>query len=186
MGLHALVQTVLGLTCIGKLIMKSMSLDEISEFSQDHTGCLSESSVFFSTHNGCGDNIRVSNIHLIYIFSGPVLPQRPVELIAYLISHDQATVQWKVPSVLYTPETYKVQYRTKSSDLYETKFTMDTKVALFELLPNTDYYFQVIAQNTVGQTESYLSSFRTTFRKFTNDIFFNISPTSQNSTTQIS
>jgi len=50
-------------------------------------------------------------IENICIFtSGPANPVQPQNLMSINPHHDRATVQWSVPYIAYTPETYTVNY----------------------------------------------------------------------------
>ena len=82
------------------------------------------------------------------------------------------TVQWIVTMVAYTPETYVVQYGTSSDSLRnrsdelpgQMDFTardQEYSVQLNELIPNTTYYYKVIAKNTRGSTSSIVGNFTT-------------------------
>ena len=88
-----------------------------------------------------------------------------------------ATVQWTVPLIAYTPETYMVSYSTGSltrqvlmSDPVESGADFDAvnqtfSVELTGLEPNTTYNYQVITENTVATTTSELQNFITTSGK---------------------
>ena len=82
------------------------------------------------------------------------------------------TVQWIVTMVAYTPETYVVQYGTSSDSLRNrsdelpgkmdfTARDQEYSVQLNELIPNTTYYYKVIAKNTQGSTSSIVGNFTT-------------------------
>ena len=82
------------------------------------------------------------------------------------------TIQWIVTMVAYTPETYVVQYRTSNDSLRnrsdEVQGQMDFtarnqmySIQLNELIPNTPYYYEVVAKNTYGSTSSIVGNFTT-------------------------
>ena len=85
-----------------------------------------------------------------------------------------ATVQWTVPLIAYTPETYRVSYSTGSltrqvlmSDPVESGADFDAvnqmfSVELTGLKPNTAYKYQVISSNTVGTNTSETKNLTTT------------------------
>ena len=88
------------------------------------------------------------------------------------------TVQWTVPMIAYTPETYVVSYSNGTlkrqqpwmSDPVESGTDFDAvdqtfSVELTELEPNTAYSYQVMSKNTVSTTNSELQSLTTTVGK---------------------
>ena len=88
-----------------------------------------------------------------------------------------ATVQWTVPTIAYTPETYIVSYSTGSlrhqvlmSDPVESGADFDAvnqmfSVELTGLEPNTAYNYQVISSNTENTITSASQSLNTTAGK---------------------
>ena len=103
-------------------------------------------------------------IKIIFIFYtiGPAPPMQPTNVRVITTSATTATVQWTVPLIAYTPETYVVSYSTGSltrqvlmSDPVESGADFDAvnqtfSVELTGLEPNTAYNYQVISSNTVG------------------------------------
>ena len=85
-----------------------------------------------------------------------------------------ATVQWTVPLIAYTPETYVVSYSTGSltrqvlmSDPVESGADFDAvnqmfSVELTGLNPNTAYNYQVISSNIIGTSTSETKNLTTT------------------------
>ncbi len=89
------------------------------------------------------------------------------------LSHNVATVRWRVTSLSYGPEEYQVLYGTTETNLSMesdtvssgnniTRTNFDLSVELTDLDVATKYYFRVKANNTVGITLSTGLSFNTT------------------------
>ena len=84
-----------------------------------------------------------------------------------------ATIQWTVPSIAYTPETYVVKYGTSQDSLDLTSDSQHSgpdinigsrtySVRLSNLEPATTYYYKVVATNTADRSsESSVHSFVT-------------------------
>ena len=81
------------------------------------------------------------------------------------VRHNRATIQWTVPRIAYTPETYTVHYGTSSGSLIPfnqqrqsgddfTVTNLPFSVQLTGLSAGTTYYYQVVAMNSVGSTPS--------------------------------
>ena len=88
------------------------------------------------------------------------------------VRHDRATIQWTVPRIAYTPETYTVHFGTSSGSLSPfnqqqqsgdsftaTNFLLS--VQLTGLSAGMTYYYQVVAMNSVGSTASVEQNFTT-------------------------
>ena len=113
-------------------------------------------------------------IKTIFYTIGPTSPMQPT--IVRVVSTDAttATVQWTVPLIAYTPETYIVSYSTgnvnfqvRMSDPVESGADFDAvnqmfSVELTGLEPNTAYNYQVISSNIVGTNTSESQSLNTT------------------------
>ena len=89
------------------------------------------------------------------------------------ITHDGATIQWTVPRIAYTPETYTVHFGTSSGSLTNfsqqlqsgdnfTATNLPFSVQLTGLSAGTTYYYQVEAMNTVTSNQSTVQQFITT------------------------
>jgi len=104
--------------------------------------------------------------------SGPANPVQPQDLVNISTRHDRATVQWSVPYIAYTPETYTVNYgrAMNSLDMSVTatqsgdNFTIPSQPFVFSaeltgLSPGVTYYYQVEARNSVGPTLSVVQQF---------------------------
>ena len=118
-------------------------------------------------------NMQMKTIFMFYTI-GPAPPVQPTN--ARVISSDAttATVQWTVPLIAYTPETYRVSYSTGGlkrqvlmSDPVESGADFDAEdqmfsVELTRLKPNTAYNYQVISTNTIGTNTSETKTLTTT------------------------
>ena len=115
----------------------------------------------------------MDGIALIRIISslfslGVSAPNMPQNVGASQISQDSATIQWTVPSIAYTPETYVVEYGaginvfggSSRNDVEAVNKTYN--VTLKNLTPGTNYTYAIIAQNYFSQsTSKTISSFTT-------------------------
>ena len=92
------------------------------------------------------------------------------------IVHNEATIQWTVTSITYTPEQYIVLYGLTESSLTQesdmVNGTMDFNsindtysVKITGLDYNTVYYYQVRSTNTEGSTNSDVVMFQTTKKR---------------------
>ncbi len=94
------------------------------------------------------------------------------DLNATNVQHDRATIQWTVPVIAYTNETYVVNYGTdmnslnsmseavsSGSDFEATDLTFS--VLITDLTSNTVYYYQLVANNTFASNSSDVMSFTT-------------------------
>lgn len=81
-----------------------------------------------------------------------------------------AVISWMVPHIFYTQESYLVQYGITMTRLNNTSKVVPGNTDLYAvdevfsvnitgLTPFTKYYFVVLANNTIGNTSSDLSSF---------------------------
>ncbi len=98
-------------------------------------------------------------------FLGESVPTKPIDTVPTTLSSELAEIQWLIPAVVYTPENYTVFYGIDqtllnySSDVVVgTENIMDTNqiytVTLNNLEPNTTYYYQVTARNSIGVNSS--------------------------------
>ena len=108
----------------------------------------------------------------MYVHAGPVAPEQPIQLTHTTISSNSATVQWIVPIVAYTQETYAVNYGTSQSslNLSSTEVTGSSDITatnqVYQLTLNgleedTTYFYQVVATNDVGSNSSEIATFTT-------------------------
>ena len=116
------------------------------------------------------------HIKIIFMFCtiGPASPMQPTDLGAISTDATTTTVQWTVPLIAYTPETYVVSYSTGSltrqvlmSDPVESGADFDAvnqifSVELTGLKPNTAYNYQVISSNIIGTNTSETKNLTTT------------------------
>ena len=103
--------------------------------------------------------------------TGPVQPVAPINLRSRNTGATSATIEWTVPIVIYTPESYVVNYIAGASlgqPLMSvpvqsgTDFESENQifsVDLTGLVDNTTYSYQVVATNSVGSTTSAPQSF---------------------------
>ena len=100
-----------------------------------------------------------------HLTSGPRAPHYPQQVRIRQITPNSATIQWTVPSIAYTPETYVVKYGTSQDNLNLTSGSQHSgpditigsrsySVQLSGLRVATLYYFSVMATNTVGPNEA--------------------------------
>ena len=103
----------------------------------------------------------------ILVHVGSSLPDTP-QLLTPTSNPTSITINWRIPSVLYTPETFIVLYGTSSLDLsmdggmsrntdndgFLTDTDQDYSVTITNLNSDVLYYYQVVVQNTIGNTSS--------------------------------
>ena len=81
------------------------------------------------------------------------------------VAADYAVIEWLVPVIAYTPETYTVYYGPDEAQLNFTSNdvigTMDItatneiySTTIMDLESNETYYYQVVATNSVGLNKS--------------------------------
>ena len=105
-------------------------------------------------------------MHLKSLYTGPIPPVKPYHL-STTSSQDfcrEATIEWTMDSISYIPENYYIKYGTsrelnnQSVIIYgsEDIHTVDKHytVQIDGLSRNTQYFYQVIANNSVGKTSS--------------------------------
>ena len=113
----------------------------------------------------------------MFLSTGSAPPIQPTNVRVVSTDATNATVQWTVPLIAYTPETYIVSYSTGSltrqvlmSDPVESGADFDAvnqifSVELTGLEPNTAYNYQVISSNTEDTITSESQSLNTTSGK---------------------
>jgi hypothetical protein len=88
------------------------------------------------------------------------------------VTADSAVIEWLIPVISYTPETYTVQYGPDEENLnFTSKIEVGTgditaknhiySTTIMGLQPNMVYYYQVVAANSVGLNESETAQFVT-------------------------
>ena len=101
---------------------------------------------------------------MFLLFLGMRAPQRPLHL-DVVVTEYNAVVNWTVPFITYTPETYVVGYRQNDSSIYHYTETLTGtvdidaenetyEVELRGLEPATNYCLVVIARNLANFSES--------------------------------
>ena len=102
---------------------------------------------------------------------GPALPLSPISLNS-VANATTATITWVVSSVAYSPEMYIVTYGVTNTDLdsmsEDVEGTQDITVTdvifvitIGDLHPFRQYYYKIVAQNSLGSTQSGVYSFQT-------------------------
>ena len=114
---------------------------------------------------------------LLYGFTlshtGPAPPQQPTTLMNVDTDTTSFMIQWTLPIISYTPETYVVNYGTSMSSLDTMSDPVQSgndfeavnqafSVELTGLVDTTTYFYQVVATNGQGSTSSAIQSFNTT------------------------
>ena len=97
---------------------------------------------------------------------------QPIDLAHTTVASDFVIVQWVVPYIAYTPETYIIQYGltetfltntsdivSGSSDIMATNQLYSVRLSNLELL--TDYFYQVVAMNSFDSNTSETAVFTT-------------------------
>ena len=111
--------------------------------------------------------------------SGPVPPYPPVDLVTVFSDLANVRVEWRIPLIAYTTETYYIKYGPGLSSVTASIPGSDDRTAvngLFEftitgLTGETCYDYVVVAVNVHGETESDISMFCTEeLRKWSNKI----------------
>ena len=109
---------------------------------------------------------------------GPSSPSQPTSVRYINTTHSTATIEWRISSIAYTPETYYVEYGTSRSVLNQQSRSIESgsdltitnqlySVDITGLMSNTTYYYRVVASNSFTSTPSTISSFVTiTLRKY--------------------
>ena len=103
---------------------------------------------------------------------GASAPVKPIDTVHTTVTADFAVIEWLVPVIAYTPETYTVYYGPDEAQL---NFTSDVMIGtgditatnqfysttIVGLQSNMTYYYQVVATNSVGQNKSTVSQLST-------------------------
>ena len=87
-------------------------------------------------------------------------------------SHSTATLEWRIPLITYTPETYYIEYGISPTMLDQRSVSIGSggdltvmnqvySVDLTGLSSNTTYYYRVVASNIFTSTSSSLGTFVT-------------------------
>ena len=102
---------------------------------------------------------------------GPRPPERVTNVTTIHITSYEATIQWRVPFLSYTPEIYTIHYYNATDSLISTQpnsgtnFNRDLNlifnVRLISLAPGANYTYFISAANSNGNTSSETMSFIT-------------------------
>ena len=106
-----------------------------------------------------------SDLCILCFCLGASNPVRPIDIVHTTLSSELAVILWLVPQVSYTPETYVIIYGTDRMTLnYTSEMILgNTDVTAMNqiytatlrgLQPNTRYYYQVVATNSIGMNSS--------------------------------
>ena len=106
--------------------------------------------------------------NVLFCLLGLSVPAQPIDVAHTTLSSEYAMIEWLVPEVAYTPETYTVIYGTDRTVLnYTSELVMGPSditarnqmysIPLRDLQPNTRYYYQVVAANSIGMNSSVVS-----------------------------
>ena len=86
-------------------------------------------------------------------------PVKPEDITFVDVKSDSVIIQWTVPYISYSPETYVVHYGTSRDSLIHNSSSTDSEeevmtysVELSGLRDNTTYYVQVLATNTAQRS----------------------------------
>ena len=107
-----------------------------------------------------------------YLITAAQAPAQPTHVTVANVSSNSVIIQWTVRLISYTPEQYMIQYGLVLNILNQTGTTVngnrnvsvvnETQVLVVDsLLPETTYYFRVIARNALGPTQSEIGTFTT-------------------------
>ena len=99
----------------------------------------------------------------MWFYTGAGEPSTPVGVTVSQISPNGFVVHWTVSSIVYTPETYVVEYGTTSDFLLPAAESVSSgddigvtdktySIELKDLRPGTKYYFVVAARNSARIT----------------------------------
>ena len=113
----------------------------------------------------------ISHCILLY-YVGSVGPSQPTSVRYTNTTHSTATIEWRVQSITYTPETYYVEYGTSPSVLDQQSLSTGSgddltvmnqiySLDITGLSSNTTYYYRVVSANSFASTRSSVGSFVT-------------------------
>ena len=109
---------------------------------------------------------------VLTLSTGPSPPHAPSQVSVVSVSHEDAEIEWRVAAISFTPETYHVEYGLSQQYLNLTTIitegTFDVQATnliyssiLTELRGYITYYYQVVAENTIGTSRSAVRNFTT-------------------------
>ena len=117
--------------------------------------------------------------YCILYYIGSVGPSQPTSVRYTNTTHSTATIEWRVQSITYTPETYYVEYGTSPSILDQQSLSTGSgddltvmnqiySLDITGLSSNTTYYYRVVSANSFASTRSSVGSFVTVSLRKTN------------------
>ena len=116
--------------------------------------------------------IQIIVINSCFTTLGPRSPSQPTSVRYINTTHSTATIEWRIPSITYTSETYYIEYGTSPTVLDRQSVSITSgsdltltnqlySVDITELISNTTYYYRAVAANSFASTRSTLGSFIT-------------------------
>ena len=114
----------------------------------------------------------VSSMHTYYVIAAPSSPRLVKDIKSINITPHEATIQWTVPYLVYTPEVYTVHYnntanntlisaRRKSGSNFSLSLNLILNTSFTMLDTGVRYTFYVNATNSHGSTVSDTMEFTT-------------------------
>ena len=103
---------------------------------------------------------------------GASTPVKPTDAVHTTVTAHYAVIEWLVPVIAYTPETYTVYYGPDEAQLNitsdivigTTDITAKNQIystTIVDLPSNTTYYYQVVATNSAGLNKSEIAQLAT-------------------------
>lgn len=130
----------------------------------------------YNAYYACAVNAALQFIHnycVIIIFCHLLFTQGPsrpmgVDVGVINITATSAIIEWVVPQLVYTPETYLIRYGSNTVNRSLTVSSTDElgttntryEVAVTQLIPAVNYFLEISSENTIGSA-SVESSFST-------------------------
>ena len=123
--------------------------------------------------------------HLYTSLPRTVIPNEPIDVGVTYHTHIEARIEWTVPSIVFSAETYTLMYSITQDDLNTimgetmssgTDLSLTDQVysvLLKDLSPGTKYYYQIKIENTFGIRLTQIYNFDT--RMLINPTVYNYS-----------
>ena len=120
----------------------------------------------------CLASMQLYKHHTKHLIAAAQAPAQPINVTIANVSSSFTIIKWTVPLISYTPEQYMIQFGLVLNILNQTSTTVngnrnlsvvnETHVLVVNgLLPETIYYFRVIARNAFGSRQSDIGTFTT-------------------------
>ena len=107
-------------------------------------------------------------------FTGPVLPNRPINVTSIVLNTTSVRFEWVVTSVTYTPETYTVLYESLSCyhngsisitgstsvEVFTEESDTQYSVTVDDLMPGIMYNYYIVSRNTEGYANTANETFK--------------------------